>query len=500
MHLIPTQEQQAILEAKEDVIVVDSRAGTGKTTEAILIAKANPDKRILYLVFNKSQKEQAKEKFPSNAAVHTVHSFSWACGGGAWGNNLGNFSVAIFLDTFELPALATLTHQFLVFFMNTPEDTLTDTVPSFLAYLNDYARVMFTDNLTQILDVAKETLFSWYDKEIPCPHDFYLKISYIKRWVHHRMKSFDILILDEGQDLTRISLDMAQKFSGRVFLIGDRYQQLYAWRFAINAMDYFEDSKKYHLTKSFRFGPKLAKIATTWIQESLEPDFIIHGNEEVETTIGFKDGLGSFDQDTAILHRTNLGIFSTILSLRNREIPYRFERDLSPVLYRVLDIQFLKEHKMSKVRDEFIKEFSGLEELEEYANEMEDYSLLSLISLVNTYSFILPDVIFKILKEIKAHRRVDNAVTLSTVHSAKGCEYKKVYLEEDLADVFSIESRDKSEEYNTIYVGLTRAINELYLPLNLGGVLTPKWDYIMSTLMKLMLKTEVISPKRNIDF
>ena len=107
-------------------------------------------------------------------------------------HNLASFSVALFLDRFEFPALATLTHKFLTFFMSGPENTLAETVSVFLGHLNDYGKVLFTDHLTEILDVAKETLELWYEREIPCPHDFYLKISYMQGWVQNRLKSFDI--------------------------------------------------------------------------------------------------------------------------------------------------------------------------------------------------------------------------------------------------------------------------------------------------------------------
>lgn len=490
--MIPTEEQERILQAQEPIVVVDSRAGTGKTTQAVLIAKANPEKRILYLVFNKSQREHGKTVFPKNTTVHTVHSYSWECGGSMWGNDLGNFTPNLFLDDFEIPALATLTHQFLTFFMNSSEPTLRETVEPFLVYLNDYAKKIFLEALEKILDIGKQTLNQWYDREILCPHDFYLKISYLKGWVQNRLKSYDILILDEGQDLTRISLEMAKNFHGQVFLIGDQYQQLYAWRFAINAMDFFKEAVHYPLTKSFRFGGEIAELASTWIQESLDPDFQIFGNNELNTRVSQYDVIREVEDNSAVLHRTNLGIFQSILYLRTQDIPYSFERDLSPVLGRVLDLYFLYDEQPSKIRDEFVKGFKSFDEIHQYAEELEDYSLLSSINLVNRYIMILPGAVFDIFKEIKAHRNDPNAVKLSSVHSSKGCEYDYVYLTEDLGDAFAIEGRDPTEEFKAVYVAMTRVMKHLYVPGNLMGVSTFRW--------KNVLREKVFHTETSIEF
>jgi superfamily I DNA/RNA helicase len=49
----PTEEQQAILDATGRVLLINARAGTGKTTTLRMIASAHPDQKILYLVFNR---------------------------------------------------------------------------------------------------------------------------------------------------------------------------------------------------------------------------------------------------------------------------------------------------------------------------------------------------------------------------------------------------------------------------------------------------------------
>lgn len=73
-----------------------------------------------------------------------------------------------------------------------------------------------------------------------------------------------------------------------------------------------------------------------------------------------------------MLSRTNLSLFGNAMSLRREETPFRFERDLRPVLFRVLDVLWLGRESLEKVRDPFVRSFGSLEAAESYAEEMED--------------------------------------------------------------------------------------------------------------------------------
>jgi DNA helicase IV len=61
----PTKEQQNILNARSRVVKINARAGTGKTATLLMLAQANRDKRVLYLVFNDRNRQEAKGKFPN---------------------------------------------------------------------------------------------------------------------------------------------------------------------------------------------------------------------------------------------------------------------------------------------------------------------------------------------------------------------------------------------------------------------------------------------------
>ena len=47
--MTPTDEQQAILEAPGRAVLINARAGTGKTATLLMLAEEDWEKRILYL-------------------------------------------------------------------------------------------------------------------------------------------------------------------------------------------------------------------------------------------------------------------------------------------------------------------------------------------------------------------------------------------------------------------------------------------------------------------
>ncbi len=76
---ISVEQQQIITSLKESNVVVDSVAGSGKTTCSLYIAKQNPDINILLLTYNSKLKIETREKIKNmeikNMEVHSYHSF-----------------------------------------------------------------------------------------------------------------------------------------------------------------------------------------------------------------------------------------------------------------------------------------------------------------------------------------------------------------------------------------------------------------------------------------
>ena len=77
-----TQEQQTICQAASDLEVqsslkIQAFAGTGKTTTLAAIAKSLPQRKFLYLVFNRAAAEEAELKMPANVSARTAHAIAF---------------------------------------------------------------------------------------------------------------------------------------------------------------------------------------------------------------------------------------------------------------------------------------------------------------------------------------------------------------------------------------------------------------------------------------
>jgi superfamily I DNA/RNA helicase len=147
----PTEEQKRILEAKGRVIKINARAGTGKTTTLQLIAENHPNEKILYLVFNRKNREEAEKIFPNNVKIATVHAFarsSLSSQGIRFATD-DTFNAYRFLPDFngmrDRQILSTYTYNFMMFFLNSRWEKLEEAIiPYSEGHLNDEQKEIFS--------------------------------------------------------------------------------------------------------------------------------------------------------------------------------------------------------------------------------------------------------------------------------------------------------------------------------------------------------------------
>jgi hypothetical protein len=70
------------------------------------------------------------------------------------------------------------------------------------------------------------------------------------------------VMLDEAQDADPVILGLLERHKGARIIVGEKYQQLYRWREAVNALSRMRsDSAELSLTRTFRFGSSAAEWA-----------------------------------------------------------------------------------------------------------------------------------------------------------------------------------------------------------------------------------------------
>src|SRR5271154_3218059 len=77
-----TAEQQTICQAAHDLgesssLKIQAFAGTGKTTTLAAVAESLPQRKFLYLVFNRAAADEAELKMPANVTVRTAHALAF---------------------------------------------------------------------------------------------------------------------------------------------------------------------------------------------------------------------------------------------------------------------------------------------------------------------------------------------------------------------------------------------------------------------------------------
>lgn len=490
--LAPTNEQQNILNAKGRIVKINARAGTGKTATLLMIAQRNIDKKIIYLVFNKRNQLEAEGKFPGNVKIRTIHSFARS----ALGVKIdGNKSVhpSLYFKHFKTnkETLATLTSDFIVFFINSIDSKPDDAIDPFKSKLSDELRGIFTQSQSDIVEISRSSLNSWFLNKKDWPHDFYLKMSHLEKKFQSELAKYELVLVDEGQDLSPIMSDALSTYKGRIIIVGDSHQQIYSFRYAENAMQKFNHDELHELTLSFRFGKEIATLTRKFITAGKgDVSFTIFGNPGNKSSVYFYDQLSAVENQpgTAILCRTNFSLFKNAMFLKARGQKFCFGRDITSELHKTLNVYWLSTDEKVKIKDDLIKSFKSLKELEEYATVINDFQLLKIIELVNVYKKEFPWIVFEFLKrcEEKNGNRDSQAITLSTIHAVKGQEYDNVIIDEDVISKLEGTNNQRSsnyhEEVNIVYVGITRAKKNLYLPVGMRQLFTREWQDYTSTI------------------
>ncbi|MBS7836854.1 UvrD-helicase domain-containing protein [Wohlfahrtiimonas chitiniclastica] len=505
-----TPEQDAIL-AIDANLKVNAVAGSGKTTTIVAYAKSRPlDARILYLAFNQTVKQEAMIRFREaqlyNVTVETAHSLAYRYivrrGGYQIKNN--GYSLPEIVQILELGQsmpmqraylMAHHIDQLMMLYCNSAIRSASEL--DYAATLSDAkAKAFVNNNHHEITEHTRTWMRKMNQADIAITHDFYLK----KFQLLSPQLPFDYICFDEGQDASPVMLDIFLKQPAKKMIVGDRHQQIYSWRYAVNALDE-TDFVTFPLSCSFRFSSDIAQLA----QSILAWKSHLHIKEDAKI-----EGMGNRanQHQKIVLGRTNLGLL-------REAIRYIHDPSLTGNLYfegsihaythteegtSLYDVVNLHLGKFDKIHSPMIKTFPSLEALEEYAETTNDAQLKMLIELVRLYGAN----IFNVMKKLKARlvEKEDKAtadLVFSTVHRSKGLEYDEVYLVEDFITEDEVKRLAKSadasqilkiiEEINLLYVAITRTKHTLYIAESMLPKDFPKLPGI-----------RVMSPKQRVNY
>lgn len=468
-----TQEQEQIAQSQARTLVVNAYAGSGKTSVLEEYARRRPNVRMLYLAFNRSIKEEAAKRFPSNVRCVTTHGLAFPAFGSRYQRKLGNpkaSHVARLLNIDMIGAgmvLATLTN-----FMASADYALNET------HAIPVAPMATPAVIGQILNRAERVWDAILDPDnfdMPTPHDAYLKAFQISRPV---IRS-DRILFDEAQDANPVTVEFVLRQDCAKTIVGDRHQSIYGFRGAVNALESIAADETLNLTASFRFGAGIAELATGMLMDWCGATKPVRGLGRHATN--FK--VDRRDRH-AFISRTNGRLFAEAVHLVQTNRRFGFAGGVEGYRFdAILDAYNLYSEQRSRIRDQFIASFEDFHSMREYAEQLDDKEIKVLVNVVEEYRHDIPRLIQEIKDRAIANLK-DADVTLATAHKSKGLEFLNVILGDDFTEL--VERPDpvtgklvppKEEEVNVLYVALTRAMAGIEVPANVRDWLANSGRY-----------------------
>jgi superfamily I DNA/RNA helicase len=455
-----SDQQNTVIHCPSKIIVVNAFAGTGKTTTAIGYAAARPNKRMLYIAFNKGIQVEAAARFGSNVECRTTHSLAYTAVGRHYKDRLARpWRTLTLRNEAAIGSIrdAAITQAILNKFFQSSDTEIT--------YMHGVeVGLEFNAEEREIHACAQLARNVWTrmqnrQDKISIPDDAYLKM-----WALTRPKlDFEHIIFDEAQDSNPVIEQVVRNQShANLLYIGDRHQSIYAFRGANNAMDGFSDAaKQLHLSQTWRFGPNIAHVANLILGELKGEKVKIEG---MGTDAKYVKGA-----TVTKLARTNAQLFKDAAQRQGKGVHW-IGGSKSYRIDRLLDAFNLYSNNRSEIKDPIVRQFSSWLEMQQYAEEAKDREIKVLAEVIDEYRKETP-ILVKAIQDNEVTQAADAEIVLTTAHKAKGLDWDYVSIAEDfevLAETEADLAVDPSapiqeQEINLLYVVATRAKKRIQL-------------------------------------
>lgn len=459
----PTTEQQAIVDAAVSGknVSVQALAGCAKSSTLYLIAKAMPQKNMLYMAFNKTIATEASGKMPSNCECRTIHSVAYGFADRAITDKLRHRGVpsSVMANQLGLP-FTTLTTSDGDEVSVSPVRLLGWVKKTTLRYMQssdktlsikhlyvdpDYIGMSGTDDLAKVIVKKAKELWGMYispTNKHQIPHDVYLKLFGLSGID----MGYDTLLCDEKQDISGVmqSILDSQKTSQKIYC-GDRHQKIYSFT---GSIDLKPDSSFENLTlsTSFRYGQGVADNAQR-ILDMLDCDQKLVG-------LGLPTIVDDKRIPNAVICRTNATVLSEYVHYQTAfpQLQINVSCDTEEILKFANALVELDQK--GKTLHRLLKGFKSSQQLFFWLQKPDTDAEIDLIRLAGLCKKVGTSRVVSILSTY-AHAASPD-ITITTAHKSKGLEWDCVRLSND----FPIEVGGKDnqdEELRIFYVAVTRA-------------------------------------------
>jgi len=453
-------------------------AGTGKTTSLKCVGERHQGQwTFLYVPFNKAAQVDASRRMPPNVICRTFNSLGWEAeevsriygfDGIANGIRLPAATIMKRLRLTEETEV-TVVKETLRWYLNSTDAEISGRhVPmdAQLRFTDRKERRGFVDHIVRATTILWQLVSDPRKADWPMSHDGYMKLWYLHGGaLPYCDGELQGLFLDEAQDMNPVNWALAQRWNLPTFVVGDSFQQIYAFRGAIDALQRVDFTDRFWLSQSFRFGPAVAELANGILTMSKDaPEVLLQGNTQLDSKVFQADQHQPEGKHTRLC-RTNFGLMEEALKAVRAGQRIAVVGNIKDAVSRLKSAWALYNEDLKKVRHPDIRLFGEWEALEAAAND--DADLKVTVQRIHQYGGQIP----RICADLSASVEVEESeadVVLSTAHKAKGREWDKVVLANDFPEIIKFDEETGTwkvnhQERNLLYVAATRGIKELYI-------------------------------------
>jgi len=471
-----------VIENDNCSIVLDAKAGAGKTTTILEACNRLPERAsVLFLAFNKAIVGELSEKLPAGVNCRTFNS----CGWGAWRSFTGRKYIKIDAKkTWRIiwDMLSREDSRLYGAFINkmvglakssglTPDSDSSEwwAVQDHHGVTLNSMDADYSEAMDCTVRVLRESIRQAYDV---CDFDDQIYMPWLRNATFQR---YDYIFIDEAQDTNEIQCDLLRRMlkpGGRLIAVGDPNQAIYGFRGADhNAMNNIRNAfgaTELPLSISYRCAKNIIAEAQKYVSDIQAFDSAPDGT--VEHVDGYT--IETFNASDAILCRNNAPLIEIAYQFIARGKGVNFlGRDIGAGLKSLVknmeardldDLEDKLDLWLGKESEKLIKKHQ-----EEKVEILEDR-----VKCISIFIANLPQsrqTVGDLLDAIDAlFQSKGRGITLSSVHKSKGREWDRVYILDFgtyMPSKYARKDWQKIQERNLIYVAITRAKRYLgYLP------------------------------------
>jgi hypothetical protein len=499
-------------------LVVEAKAGTGKTTTIIEGVNRAPDPLALLSAFNKSIATELQRRLTRpGAEAFTLHSIGFQCVKRVWRGvrvdenqnrhwNLARTVVGcadrrgiLSLEPGAVQApfsvvrlMASLNQQVRELTAFPTRDDIMDIMVEYELSPDDQLKMMGWQP-ERLAELTLQVLETAATVRPPAGIDFadMLFLPVRNNWM---VPAYDLVVIDERQDMNPLQVAIAKgvcKPGGRIIAVGDTRQAIYGFRGAdtksLDALQQELDADVLPLNTTYRCGKAIVAVA-----KELVPEFEAgeENPEGVVRTVGMDQMLEQIGPEDFMLSRINAPMIAVAMSLiragkRTRVQGNELGKGLKALAVRLAKEAGSVEDWLDALGRWEMEEVRRAEErdMQRRADFVRDQA--ETLRVVADGITSVSEVSTRLSQLFDVNPNLPGFIVCSSVHRAKGLEAERVFVLRDTLDLpvpcdcghrhqgkeacpkgcgctkYRVNAVAQQEEKNLTYVAVTRAKQEL---------------------------------------